>query len=60
MITSDTSSGFTPARFRTSLITAEHRSLTGTVDRAPLKDPVYKSVIIINKDQAFLYSYIII
>lgn len=40
MITSETSSGFTPARCRTSLITTEQSSYTGTVDRVPLKDPV--------------------
>lgn len=39
MITSETSSGLTPARFRTSLITMEHRSRRGTVERAPFKDP---------------------
>lgn len=37
--TSDTSSGATAARFRTSLMTAEPRSWTGTVDKAPLKEP---------------------
>lgn len=42
MITSETSSGFTRARLRTSLITTEHRSCRDTVDRAPLKAPVYK------------------
>lgn len=40
MITSETSSGLTSARFRTSLITTEHRSCTGTEDRVPFKDPV--------------------
>lgn len=39
MITSETSSGLTPARFRTSLITTEHRSRRGNVERAPFKDP---------------------
>lgn len=39
MITSETSSGLTPARFRTSLITTEHRSRRGTVERAPFKVP---------------------
>lgn len=38
-ITSDTSSGATAALFRTSLMTAEPRSYTGTVDKAPLKEP---------------------
>lgn len=42
MITSETSSGFTLARFRTSLITAEQRSRRGTVDKAPFKQPVLK------------------
>ena len=41
MITSETSSGFTPARVRTSLITTEHRTCTGTEDREPLRDPVW-------------------
>ncbi|TNN64475.1 hypothetical protein EYF80_025326 [Liparis tanakae] len=39
MMTSETSSGFTAARFRTSLITTEQSSGRGTVDRAPFKDP---------------------
>lgn len=44
MMTSETSSGFTPARFRTSLITTEHRSRRGTAERAPLKDPGNKLI----------------
>lgn len=39
-MTSETSSGATAALFRTSLMTAERRSRTGTVDKAPLKEPV--------------------
>lgn len=39
MMTSETSSGLTPARFRTSLITTEQRSRRGTVEKAPFKDP---------------------
>lgn len=39
MMTSETSSGLNPARFRTSLITTEHRSCKGSEDRAPFKDP---------------------
>lgn len=42
MITSETSSGLTEARFRTSLITTEHKSFRGTVDRAPFKQPASK------------------
>lgn len=38
-ITSETSSGATVALFRTSLMTAEPRSWTGTVDKAPLNEP---------------------
>lgn len=38
-ITSDTSLGATAALFRTSLMTVEPRSYTGTVDKAPLKEP---------------------
>lgn len=38
-MTSDTSSGATAALFRTSLMTVEPRSWTGTVDKAPLKEP---------------------
>lgn len=38
-MTSDTSSGATLALFRTSLMTVEPRSWTGTVDKAPLKEP---------------------
>lgn len=38
-ITSETSSGATAALFKTSLMTAEPRSWTGTVDKAPLNEP---------------------
>ena len=38
-MTSETSSGATAALFRTSLMTVEPRSCTGTVDKAPLKEP---------------------
>lgn len=38
-MTSDTSSGATAALFRTSLMTVEPRSWTGTVAKAPLKEP---------------------
>lgn len=47
MMTSETASGFTRARFRTSLITTEHRSRRGTVERAPLKDPGNKGALLI-------------
>ena len=39
-MTSDTSSGATLALCRTSLMTVVPRSWTGTVDRAPLKEPM--------------------
>lgn len=38
-MTSDTSSGATAALLRTSLMTAEPKSWTGTVEKAPLKEP---------------------
>lgn len=71
MMTSETSSGFTLALFRTSLMTNVPRSWRGTLLRAPLNDPVNKigktyllffvlteHLILINRISFYIYIYI--